>query len=74
MFDSLRDPPKPETSLDADTDFAAEPGFDAPTASPTKPFLGLTPVQRLILAIMLLASVCILGTLCLLITGRIGLG
>lgn len=36
-------------------------------------FLGMTPVQRFILATMLMIAVCALGTMCLLLTNRIGL-
>ncbi len=36
-------------------------------------FLGMTPLQRFILAMLLLISVCVLGSMCLLITGRISL-
>ena len=35
------------------------------------PFLGMTAQQRLILALMLLAAVCTLGTMFLLIMGKI---
>lgn len=34
-------------------------------------FLGLTPLQRFVLATMLLMITCILGTFCLLVTERI---
>jgi hypothetical protein len=33
----------------------------------------MTPLQRFILAFMLLMAVCALGSMCLLITGKIGL-
>lgn len=36
-------------------------------------FLGMTPIQRFIVALMLMFAVCSLGTMCLLITERIGL-
>ncbi|MBI4771985.1 MAG: hypothetical protein HY784_16615 [Chloroflexi bacterium] len=34
-------------------------------------FLGLTPVQRFVLALMLFLNVCVLGSFCLLATERI---
>ncbi|HZU86239.1 MAG TPA: hypothetical protein VFF78_02075 [Anaerolineaceae bacterium] len=36
-----------------------------------KPFLGLTAQQRFALALMLFLSVCVLGALCLIATGRV---
>ena len=36
-----------------------------------KPFLGLTPSQRLILAMLLFFVVCISGSFCLIISGRV---
>ncbi len=54
------------------------PNDDQPPASPlegkTQPvgrFLGMTPVQRFFIAIMLLVMVIILGTLFLLVTSKI---
>ena len=36
--------------------------------------LGMTPIQRFILSVMLMITVCALGSVCLLLTNRIGLG
>jgi hypothetical protein len=36
-------------------------------------FLGMTPLQRFILAMMLMAAVCASGMVCLLLTNKIGL-
>jgi hypothetical protein len=38
---------------------------------PSGPFLGLTAVQRFILALMLFIMTCLLGTLCLMVTEKI---
>ena len=35
-------------------------------------FLGMTPQQRFIIAVLLMVSVCTLGLMCNLITGRMG--
>jgi hypothetical protein len=40
------------------------------TASRSSKFLGLTPVQRFILALMLMFSVCLLGAVFLIFTGK----
>ncbi|OQY36042.1 MAG: hypothetical protein B6I38_00610 [Anaerolineaceae bacterium 4572_5.1] len=43
-----------------------------PVTSP-KLFLGMTPVQRFVIVIMLLMMVCILSSFCLLVTDKIAL-
>ena len=73
MFDNLR-----ESESDR-KEFEEAMGF-GPTAAvrpqpPARPaasgLLRTTPAQRLVLAILLLLAVCVLGTMCLLVTGRI---
>lgn len=73
MFDNLRD--------DASSSFYEEdtiPPDEALTIPPPRrrtsgKLLGMTPVQRFIIATMLLVAVCVSGTMCLLLTNRIGL-
>jgi hypothetical protein len=77
MFDNLRD--------DANSSFYEEdatifPEENAVVSVPVTPkrrssgkFLGMTSMQRFIIAAMLLVAVCTLGTVCLLLTGRIAL-
>lgn len=36
-------------------------------------FLGMTPIQRFVIAMLMMFMVCVLGMMCLLITGKIGL-
>lgn len=64
MLDDFRDP--------MDTTSASQP--DVPPASGGRPsgFMGMTALQRLIIALLLLIAVCVLGTMCLLATQRIG--
>lgn len=74
MFDNLRGE---TTSLFDDDDFDAIDEQNAtserqPSRVPGK-FLGMTGFQRFIIAVMFMIAVCILGTMCLLLTGRIGL-
>lgn len=38
---------------------------------PPRGLLGMSAPQRLVVAVMLLLAVCVLGTMCLLVTGRI---
>ncbi len=76
MFDSLREqtpgdqPAGGKPALSGGSSFDAEPESTPSAGS----LLGMTPAQRLIIAVLLLAAVCVLGTMCLLVTGRIGLG
>jgi hypothetical protein len=76
MFDNLReDASSFYDEEEGQTDVQqAEPSFSAGAPVYTRPsrFLGMTSIQRFIIAIMLLFTVCILGALCLLATGRIG--
>jgi hypothetical protein len=73
MFDNLRD--------DAASSFYEEdtqpPDEEAYVAAPKRKndgkILGMTPVQRFIIAVMLMIAVCALGAMCLLLTGKIGL-
>ena len=73
MFDNLRD--------DAAASFYEDdtlPPEDlnipvTPKRKPSGKLLGMTPMQRFILAVMLMFAVCTLGAMCLLVTGKIGL-
>ncbi|GAB4503660.1 MAG: hypothetical protein Fur0043_06520 [Anaerolineales bacterium] len=75
MFDNLRN----DASL-----FDDGPTFE-PELLPSQPsrrakrqrpgrFLGMTPVQRFILTVMLMVAVCSLGTLVMLVSGKFWLG
>lgn len=47
---------------------------DAPTTSTARPparFLGMTPFQSFVIALLLLILTCLLSATCLLVTGRI---
>ena len=74
MFDNLRD--------DAASSFYEEDTVppdevvqisDSPRRNTSGKLLGMTPVQRFIIAVMLMIAVCTLGAMCLLLTGKIGL-
>ena len=69
----------PQTSPDPSSlpPFAFEDSDSVPAEAPrarSRPalLLGMTPRQRFILSVLVLLSVCALGSMCLLITGRIG--
>jgi hypothetical protein len=67
MFDDLRD-----RSME---DMSPRGRMAAPveTAQPERRIIGMTAAQRLVIAIMLLATVFVLGLMCLMVTGRIWL-
>lgn len=75
MFDNLRDDAASSLYEEEDTLFPQE---EVKAKVPPKrksggKLLGMTPIQRFIVAVMLMIAVCTLGTMCLLITGKIGL-
>ncbi len=83
MFDNLREDAN-NSAFDSTPFYEDEAQFEevqprkAPAprrraASSNGRFLGMTPIQRLILAIMLFFAVCSLGSMCLLIAGKISL-
>jgi hypothetical protein len=73
MLDNLRDDASSsfyeEDTLPPDEVIAVVP----PRRRTSGKFLGMTPVQRFIIATMLMIAVCASGTICLLLTNRIGL-
>ncbi len=81
MFDNLREQPDSTPFYEEEDLFRdAEEVRSAPPRKPSKPkatssdgrFLGLMPWQRFALAIMLFITVCVLGAMLLIVTGRIG--
>ena len=75
MFDDLRDEPSPDASYGEAAGLNKVPALTPsppPAAAAQSRFLGMTPPQRLIIAVLMMLSACVLGTMCLLVTGRIG--
>jgi hypothetical protein len=50
---------------------APQPENKQPLQGDGKKFLGMTAKQRFILALLLLVSVCVLGSLCLVVFGKV---
>jgi hypothetical protein len=78
MFDNLRDDATPSFYEEDDSEFIEEdlnasPLRAAPKRKTNAKFLGMTSMQRFIIATMLLIATCTLGSMCLLLTGRIAL-
>ncbi|MBN1451675.1 MAG: hypothetical protein JW963_11720 [Anaerolineales bacterium] len=77
MFDNLRDDAVPSFYEEDDTilpeEYEKKPVSKAPKRKTNGKFLGMTSMQRFIIVAMLLVAVCTLGSMCLLLTGKIGL-
>lgn len=81
MFDNLRDDASDSFYDDEETpdflngDFDSSPDVDSIPSQTKKSskLLGMTDIQRFIIAVMLMIAVCTLGAMCLLITGKISL-
>jgi hypothetical protein len=75
MFDNLREQANSTPFYEDEAQFREAEGISVPP--PAKPsggrFLGMTPPQRFIVAVMFLVSICVLGAMLLLLTGRISL-
>lgn len=73
MFDNLRNDAESsfyeEDTLPPDDELIAP----APQRKSSGNLLGMTSAQRFIIAVMLMIAVCTLGTMCLLLTGKIGI-
>jgi len=70
MYDDLRQQLEPSAFIE-DEELQEPEELNLDTLRRKRPFLGLTPVQRFVLALMLFLNVCLLGFFCLMATGRI---
>ena len=75
MFDNLREQANSTPFYEDEAAFRDSENISlAPPRRPTdRRFLGMSSLQRFIVAIMLLIAVCVLGSMCMLITGKISL-
>ena len=64
-----------EQASDSDFFKGEEDGFEYSNAKASRkairPFLGMTPIQRFVIAVMILLMVCVMGSFFLLVTERI---
>lgn len=70
MLDDLRDD---ADFIEEDDDQLANQNKRASAAGAQPGFLGMTPQQRFVIAVMILLMVCIIGSFFLLITGSVAL-
>jgi hypothetical protein len=73
MFDNLREDANSSPLFEDKAKFNPAAGTTSVPAMRKGKFLGMTSIQRFFIAFLLLIAVCTLGTMCLLITGKIGL-
>ena len=78
MFDNLRESAESPFYEEESNDLYKEPASKpmssvAPLHRGNRRFLGMTAQQRFIVSLMLMFTVCILGTLAMFITGRMSL-
>jgi hypothetical protein len=73
MFDNLRDPANTNPTPDETAGIHEVPlsYVPPPNESSQRRFLCMTAPQRLIVAVLMMISACVLGAMCLLVTGRI---
>jgi len=73
MFDNLRDQANSAPFYEDEAQFQS---VEQPNPTPfqiSNRFLGMSPIQRFIIAVILMIMVCSIGAMFLLVTGRIGL-
>jgi hypothetical protein len=71
MIDNLREDAASKPFYEEEAQF--KPAEISAPLKTSGRFLGMTPMQRFIVSLMLLFAVCSLGAMCLLITDKIGL-
>ncbi|NPV84472.1 MAG: hypothetical protein HPY45_00500 [Anaerolineae bacterium] len=71
MFEDLRESAASAPFLEEETPPPAKKRKERPKrSSSSHEFLGMSPVQRFVIALMLLMMVCALGAFCLIISGK----
>lgn len=71
MFDDLRNDAAKEYEENVQAEY--QPAAVTSAVRPrSKKFLGMTSMQRFVLVFLLLLATCVIGFLCLFVTGRIG--
>jgi hypothetical protein len=73
MFDNLRDSENDKQSFQEALGLGPTSSLqpELPPRPASRGLLGMSATQRLVIALLLLLAVSVLGTMCLLITGRI---
>ena len=73
MFDNLRDQANSTPFYEDEAQFQSVEQSNPTPFRISSRFLGMSPMQRFIIAVILMIMVCTIGAMFLLVTGRIGL-
>lgn len=73
MFDNLREDMDAKRDQEGAIFQPASNTLSGSIAPRPSRFLGMTPLQRFVIAVMLMAAVIVLGLMCLLVSGKIAL-
>jgi hypothetical protein len=71
MFDNLRDDSSSTFGEDNEAKYQPAAGYSSRSSS--KRFLGMTSMQRFVIAVLLMLTVCILGAMTLFVLGKMAL-
>ncbi|MFZ1039977.1 MAG: hypothetical protein WCA79_00085 [Anaerolineales bacterium] len=72
MFDNLREQANSTPFYEDEAQFQSVEGTNSASPSSSR-FLGMTPVQRFIISVMVMMMVCLVGAMFLVVTGKFGL-
>jgi len=72
MFDNLREQANSTPFYEDEAQFQSVEGTN-PASPASSRFLGMTPMQRFVLSLMLMMMVCLVGAMFLVVTGKFGL-
>lgn len=73
MFDNLREDAEAKPFYEEEAKFQPAAGTSSYSGSRSKRFLGMTAAQRFVIVFMLMLTVCLLGAMVLLVTGKVAL-
>ena len=71
MFDNLRE--DSSSTFDEDNEAKYQPAAGGTGRSGSRKFLGMTSMQRFVMSVLLMLPVCILGSMVLLVFGKVGI-
>ena len=72
MFDNLREQANSTPFYEDEAQFQSVEGTN-PVSPSSSRFLGMTPMQRFVISVMVMVMVCLVGAMFLVVTGKFGL-
>jgi len=73
MFDNLREEANSTPFYEGEAQFQSVEESNPAAGRGSSRFLGMSPMQRFIIAVMLMMMVCLVGAMFLVVTGKFGL-